>query len=82
MKTQIWKPVLVLIAFGCMVLLLAHQAAAFEPKDFGPEQEFTLFGFLRNNLGVFTDKQDYVLDGDDLASCRTWLRLWRPEIIQ
>jgi len=64
-----------LILAGAMILLPAAQVAAFEPVTWG-DQELTVYGFLRNNLGLFTEEHSYVRDGNDLATARTWLRVY------
>ncbi len=66
----------VLIVAGLMALMPVSQEMAFRAIDLGGDAKLTVYGFLRNNLGMFTDSHDYVWDGDDLATCRTWLRTY------
>ncbi len=38
--------------------------------------QFSTYGWLRNNYGIFMEDIDYAQDQDDLATNRTWLRLY------
>jgi hypothetical protein len=52
------------------------QGSAFETIRSGEESEYTIYGFLRNNTGMFTQTQDYAENGNQLATERTWLRIY------
>ncbi len=74
MKKRQWM--CVLIVAGLTALMPVSQGMAFRAIDLGGDAKLTVYGFLRNNLGIFTDRIDYAQDGDDLATCRTWLRTY------
>jgi hypothetical protein len=57
-------------------LLIPSQGAAFDTITFGNNQELTFWGWLRNNTGVFLEKQPYQQNDDRLATERTWLRTY------
>jgi hypothetical protein len=40
------------------------------------ETELTVYGFLRNNTGMFTGTQEFTKNGNQLATERTWLRVY------
>jgi hypothetical protein len=50
--------------------------SAFSPIRYGEESEFTIYGFLRNNTGMFLQSQEYAGTGNQLATERTWLRTY------
>ena len=60
------------------VMLIAMAFITFLPPSMGVASDdgvkLSTYGWLRNNLGVFTDTHDYVQRGNDLATARTWLR--------
>jgi len=61
-----------LLALG---LVAPQPASAFEAIKCG-ESEYTVWGFLRNNLGMFTQTQEFAENGNQLATARTWLRTY------
>ena len=46
---------------------------AFEAVEWNDTQ-LSVYGFLRNNAGVFIDSQPFAENGNQLATARTWLR--------
>lgn len=74
MRRHQW--IFVLIFAGFMAMLPATQGMALETMDLEGDSQLTVYGWLRNNLGVFTDDIDYADNGNDLATCRTWLRTY------
>ena len=60
-----------------MAVLPVSRSAAFDDPLFSSgDTELTMYGWLRNNIGLFTDDIDYAYSGNDLATCRTWLRTY------
>jgi hypothetical protein len=66
----------ILVLMGIMMFLFTSQSIAFDTVKCGDESEFTVYGFLRNNLGVFTQTQEEAQNGNQLATARTWLRVY------
>ena len=71
-KTQ----VLGVIGLLALVLLIPRPSLAFDKITFGDNQELTIYGWLRNNTGVFLEKQPFQQNDDRLATERTWLRTY------
>ena len=67
------KALLILICLS--FTLCAVPAFAFDTYKCG-DQEVTIWGFLRNNLGMFERTQDFTNSGNQLATARTWLRAY------
>ena len=67
------KAFLILICLS--FTLCAAPVFAFDTYKCG-DQEVTIWGFLRNNLGMFERTQEYVNSGNQLATARTWLRAY------
>ena len=67
------KALLILICLS--FTLLAVPAFAFDTYRCG-DQEVTIWGFLRNNLGMFEHTQEFTNSGNQLATARTWLRAY------
>ena len=65
------KALLILICLS--FTLCAVPAFAFETYRCG-DQEVTIWGFVRNNLGMFERTQEFTNSGNQLATARTWLR--------
>ena len=65
------KALLILVCLS--FTLLAVPAFAFDTYHCG-DQEVTIWGFLRNNLGMFERTQEFTNSGNQLATARTWLR--------
>ncbi|MGC1404612.1 MAG: DUF1302 family protein, partial [Thermodesulfobacteriota bacterium] len=70
-KTQRLLGVIGLLA---LILLIPGPSQAFDKITFGDNQELTIYGWLRNNTGVFLEKQPFQQNDDRLATERTWLR--------
>lgn len=71
MNAKIWKEAFVFVAVTVMALI------PFSPDmSFAAEGEVRVYGWLRNNLGMFTDQIDFAGSGNDLSTCRTWLRTY------
>jgi hypothetical protein len=64
------------LSLVCLTLLIPQQGNAFEKMTFGENQELTIWGWLRNNTGVFLQKLPYQQNNDNLATERTWLRTY------
>ena len=58
------------------LLLVPAYVCAFSTVQTGDESEFTIYGFLRNNTGMFTETGRYQENGNQLATERTWLRTY------
>ena len=58
----------------CLAILIPSQGVAFETVTFGEDQELTVWGWARNNTGMFLQKLPYQKNNDRLATERTWLR--------
>ena len=67
------KALLILVCLGFTMLAVPCLSPAFEAYQCG-DQQITVWGFIRNNLGVFEHTQEYVNSGNQLATARTWLR--------
>ena len=67
------KALLILICLS--FTLCAVPAFAFDTYRCG-DQEVTIWGFLRNNLGMFERTQEFTNSGNQLATARTWLRAY------
>ena len=77
MLTKSVKGMLVsLVCLVSLALFIPHQGLAFDKITFGENQELTVWGWLRNNTGVFFEKQPYQQNDDRLATERTWLRTY------
>jgi hypothetical protein len=77
MKAYKWKiGFIMLIVMACMSFLLPSRVSAFDAVKIGDESEVTVYGWIRNNFGFFTEDLSYVQDQDSLATDRTWLRLY------
>ena len=63
----------ILIVFMFLVLPPGH---AFQPIKCGEESEYTVYGFLRNNTGMFMRTGEFQENGNQLATERTWLRAY------
>jgi len=74
MKKTIPKLFLLVVFLGMMVFLIPSHSAAFEPIKLGEEGSISFYGFVRNNTGIFLRDQDNVLNGNRLATERTWFR--------
>lgn len=72
MKSYRWK-----IGFA---MLIAMAFIAFLPPSMAVASddgiEFNVYGWLRNNYGIFLQDFRYAQDQDNLATNRTWLRLY------
>ncbi len=71
------------IGFMALLLLVPKSSRAFNEVDYGAQNQssISVYGFLRNNTGMFLDTQPYQENGNQLATERTWLRTyvdWRP----
>jgi hypothetical protein len=66
------------VAVCFMVLALTPvPGSAFDTVKWGDGQEFTVYGFLRNNLGYFTEARiPGSENGNEFAACRTVLRTY------
>ena len=67
------KALLILICLS--FTLCAVPAFAFDTYHCG-DQEVNVWGFLRNNLGMFERTQEFTNSGNQLATARTWLRAY------
>ncbi|GAB6146644.1 DUF1302 family protein [Desulfocicer niacini] len=56
-------------------LLVPIECFSFEPIKFGTT-DVTAYGWVRNNLGMFLENQPYTQNSNDLATARTWIRLY------
>jgi hypothetical protein len=76
MKRAKKKFFLMAVLLGAMVLLSASYSAAFETVKLGEETELSVYGFLRNNAGMFlqTPLDPFSKSSNDVATARTWLR--------
>jgi hypothetical protein len=63
------------VYFAVLAFAFASTSFGFETVKSG-DSEYTIYGFLRNNMGMFTNTQTYTKDGNQLATARTWLRLY------
>jgi len=70
------KAILAIIYFCLIILGVLSTSFALETVKFGDESELTVYGFLRNNLGMFTQTQEFTENGNQLATARTWLRTY------
>ncbi len=64
-----------LVCLALLAFLIPKPSFAFEKMTFG-NQELTIYGWLRNNTGVFLEKQPFQQNDDRLATERTWLRTY------
>jgi len=61
----------------CLVFIISMiplSSPAFETIKCADGQEYTVYGFFRNNLGMFTQTQEQGGSGNQLATARTWFR--------
>jgi hypothetical protein len=71
------KTLVILVCLGFMMFGLPRQSLTFQPQTFGDGKEITVWGFLRNNTGMFLEDQPwYVKNGNQLATERTWFRTY------
>ena len=71
MKSKILKTAFVLVAATVVGIMTLTPRALF-----ASEVDVKVYGWVRNNLGMFTDKIDFSGSGNDLATCRTWVRAY------
>jgi hypothetical protein len=64
------------LMFFALLFLIPTYSSAFPAIRCGEESEYTVYGFLRNNTGMFMDTQEYAGTGNQLATERTWLRTY------
>jgi hypothetical protein len=77
MKKAVQKFFLLCIFLGVVTLLIPSYSAALPTVKLGEETQIDFYGFLRNNLGMFTDNpQPFAENSNDLATVRTWLRAY------
>ena len=69
------KALLILICLSFTVLAVPALSQAFDTYRCN-EQEVTIWGFVRNNLGMFERTQEFTESGNQLATARTWLRAY------
>ena len=69
------KAILYFICLGFVFLAAPVISFAFDTYECG-EQEITVWGFVRNNLGMFEGTQEFTNSGNQLATARTWLRTY------
>ena len=69
------KALLILICLSFTLLAVPMFSHAFDTYRCG-DQEVTIWGFLRNNLGMFERTQEFTDSGNQLATARTWLRAY------
>lgn len=71
-KKFLWMTVFL----GVMVLLIPSYSPAIEPINLGDGNELDIYGFIRNNTGMFTQGpiSPFQKNGNDLATERTWWR--------
>lgn len=67
------KALLILICLSFTILAVPVISPAFETYRCN-DQEVTVWGFVRNNLGMFERTQEFTNSGNQLATARTWLR--------
>jgi hypothetical protein len=70
------RSVLIVLGLSLTILFFSVQGFAFPAIKCGEESEYTVYGFLRNNLGMFIDTQEHADTGNQLATARTWLRAY------
>ena len=69
MKAKILRTAFVLITMTVMTFM------SLSPNvSYASDGEVKVYGWLRNNLSMFTDQQNFVGKGNNLTACRTWLR--------
>lgn len=66
----------ILVLMVIMTFVFTSQGMAFEKTTFENGSELTVYGFLRNNTGMFTGTQEFAENGNQLATVRTWLRAY------
>ena len=76
MKIKMIKAVLIFIAAGILSFIWISPSAALGTQQTSGGTTYTIYGWLRNNAAIFTDRIDYRQDGNDLAAMRTWLRAY------
>jgi hypothetical protein len=77
MKKFSWKMgYVMLIVLGFLAFLSPSRTWALDDVNLSDDTQLSVYGWVRNNLGVFTDDQSYVQNGNDLATARTWLRVY------
>ena len=67
----------IFISLVCLcftMFLLPVSSPAFEKIELGGCSEITVWGFVRNNIGIFTQTQEFTNSGNQLSTARTWLR--------
>ncbi len=69
------KAALCLVCLCFTMLAVPLIGSAFETYKCN-DQEVTVWGFLRNNLGVFERTQEFTNSGNQLATARTWFRTY------
>jgi hypothetical protein len=75
MKKAIPKYLLALVCLAMGTLLVPTHSVALPTLQCGEDSSLTVYGFLRNNAGMFLMKNPtFSQSGNQLATMRTWLR--------
>jgi hypothetical protein len=75
MKKAAQKLIFMVVCLGVMTLLVPSYSAALSAIKLGEETELNIYGWVRNNVGMFLENpQPWAKDSNDLATARTWLR--------
>jgi hypothetical protein len=72
-----WRAVVGAVCLFVLVVMAPASGLAFDMVKWGEDTELTVYGFLRNNLGTFTQARiPYAQNGNEWATARTWLRTY------
>jgi hypothetical protein len=76
MKEGMFCVTAAIVLLVLFTVLGSSSCYAFEPIKCGEESEYTIYGFLRNNTGIFTAPavSEFQRNGNQLATERTWFR--------
>jgi hypothetical protein len=76
MNQKAARIVVLSVCFAAFALVAPSLCNALETLKMGDNAEFTVYGFVRNNVGMFFETQPFQQNGNQLATCRTWLRTY------
>jgi hypothetical protein len=76
MKKVLSQTIQFVVCVSFLTLLVPPFANGLESIKVGENSEFTTYGWFRNNLGMFFEKQPFQENGNQLATARTWLRAY------
>ena len=76
MNKRIFKVFLLLFVTGILSIGMVSTSSGFGTQRIDQDTEWTFYGYMKNTFGVFTDRKDNRMSGDDLSAFQTILRTY------